>query len=498
MVALRLTPSSSITIGLISLILALFWFLDLTLGVFPDDTSMNRSVREKVSTHLALQVSTLLAKGDSGSLTNMLDDVRHSSNDILSLAVRENTGRLISVSGPHSVTWKPPANGKSTLNFVQLPILKGDQAWASFEIAFENQAALKNKQFWKNPELYVPLGIIFIGGLVFYLYLRRVLNHLDPSQVIPDRVSTALDTLTEAVMIVDRRGRLMLVNEAFKDLHDDAASLKMGTNISEVDWLNRSGNSGKPWDEVNNHQPAVERRHFHIPQKDGKKRSVLVNASPVRDIKSQHQGVLVTIQDITEQERTNAHLKVALGKLKAQQVQIEAKNKELEELANVDQLTGLLNRRAFFARGEQAQQNCIDQLRPLAVIMCDIDHFKSINDNHGHPVGDEAIKMVSRTISKSVRPDDIVGRYGGEEFVVVVPDLGINAAVKLAERIRFNIEREAGPGVRSVPGLRITSSFGVAMCSPQSESLLKLIEEADQALYESKQNGRNCVSTFKP
>lgn len=498
MVALRLTPSGSITIGLISLILALFWLLDLTLGVFPNETSSQRSVREKVSTHLAVQVSSILSRGDQTELTKMLDDVRTSSSDIVSLAVREEGGRILTMSGPHTLTWQSPGEGKSTLDFVQLPILRDGTPWAFFEITYLPSDASGIWHYIKAPGFYVPLLIIVIGGLVFYLYLRRVLSHLDPSQVIPDRVSTALDTLTEAVMIVDKRGRLMLINDAFKDLHPAAPDAGIGTDISAIDWLNEHIEGIPPWQQVNNNMPPVKRQPLKIRQSDGKSRHLLVNASPVKDAKDQYQGCLVTMQDITAEKVKNAQLVKANSQLQSQKKVIEAKNRELQELANIDQLTGLLNRRAFFDRGEKTQKACCEQLRPLAVIMCDIDHFKSINDNHGHPVGDEAIRMVSSTIARSVRNEDILGRYGGEEFCVVVPDLGTNGAMKLAERIRANIERQAGPGVRSVPGMRITSSFGVAMCAPGTDDLLQLIEQADQALYESKQNGRNCVNLYKP
>lgn len=127
----------------------------------------------------------------------------------------------------------------------------------------------------------------------------------------------------------------------------------------------------------------------------------------------------MTLQDITEQERTNARLHQTMKALQTSQKKIEAQNRELQQLASYDQLTGLLNRRAFFEKGEKLFTEYQQSGAPLACIMCDIDHFKSVNDNHGHPVGDEAIMVVTRFLQQNVRPSDLVGRYGGEEFWVV-------------------------------------------------------------------------------
>jgi diguanylate cyclase (GGDEF)-like protein len=178
--------------------------------------------------------------------------------------------------------------------------------------------------------------------------------------------------------------------------------------------------------------------------------------------------------------------------------QIQVQNKKLHRLANFDHLTGLLNRRAFFDKGDRCFAEYQESGKPLACVMCDIDKFKRINDNHGHSSGDEAIRAVTDFLKDMVRSSDLVGRYGGEEFCLVLPGATQEVAERISERIRSRIEVEAGKNVTSVPGLTITSSFGVALLAPATKSLADLIDQADQALYYSKENGRNRVTTFGP
>ncbi|CAG0911244.1 unnamed protein product, partial [Cyprideis torosa] len=190
-------------------------------------------------------------------------------------------------------------------------------------------------------------------------------------------------------------------------------------------------------------------------------------------------------------------MKRTLMALHQSQSRVEAQNRELQRLANYDQLSGMLNRRAFFEFGDKQFALCQSTNMPLVCLMCDIDHFKSINDNYGHAVGDAAIRSVSGIIQKNIRQNDVLGRYGGEEFCIVFPGMSTELGLERAEQIRSEIEDKAGKGVRSVEGLRITSSFGLSILSPSSDSLPTLIDQADQALYVSKESGRNRVSQYQ-
>jgi len=166
---------------------------------------------------------------------------------------------------------------------------------------------------------------------------------------------------------------------------------------------------------------------------------------------------------------------------------------ELRHLATSDPLTGLSNRRSFFAEGEQARLQCIRYGHPLTVMMLDIDHFKSINDRFGHDVGDQVLKLVSHEMKQQIRDVDILGRLGGEEFAIALPETDLATAIKVAERIRvavesFTLEVEQG-------SVTFTISIGVAEITDAKESSQELIKQADNLLYQAKENGRNRIET---
>lgn len=159
--------------------------------------------------------------------------------------------------------------------------------------------------------------------------------------------------------------------------------------------------------------------------------------------------------------------------------------------ARTDSLTGLWNRKAF---DEQlAIQTAIARRYelPLSVVLLDIDHFKQINDTHGHAVGDAVLQELARRLRKSVRDADLIARYGGEEFAILLPQTDLAGGVQLAERIRQQI---ASSPLR-IPGgeIQLTASAGVASLIPEV-SASELTRRADAALYQSKQFGRNRVS----
>jgi diguanylate cyclase (GGDEF)-like protein len=128
--------------------------------------------------------------------------------------------------------------------------------------------------------------------------------------------------------------------------------------------------------------------------------------------------------------------------------------------------------------------------------MTDIDKFKTFNDTYGHAVGDQVLVQVARVLKAALRPTDVLCRYGGEEFCILLPGVDALRAAVVAERIRFRVEAQAGPGIRSIPGLRVTSSFGLSSLEFGAPGLKTLIDEADQALYAAKQTGRNKVVRF--
>lgn len=166
---------------------------------------------------------------------------------------------------------------------------------------------------------------------------------------------------------------------------------------------------------------------------------------------------------------------------------IKRQNKKLVELVNFDYLTKILNRRGLLNRLENEIDIAIANKENLSIIMLDIDKFKLVNDKQGHLVGDKVLKQIARNIKKNVLGTDIVGRYGGEEFLVILPNTDEKQAYCVAERIRKNIQSE-----QFTNGIRLTISGGVKQY--HNESIIGFIDQADKYLYKSKENGRNQIS----
>lgn len=193
-------------------------------------------------------------------------------------------------------------------------------------------------------------------------------------------------------------------------------------------------------------------------------------------------GRLVRLEiatDITDRKRVEEELSAA--------------KKYAEVLARKDELTGLNNRRAFFEQGHRIFEQSKRFGHPVSVIMMDIDHFKRINDHHGHSMGDKTLQAVAESLQGVVRAIDIVARVGGEEFAFVLPEASLEDALNLAERLRSVIEslvvENAGRQINA------TASFGVATCKDGAEGIEALLKKADGALYAAKEKGRNQIDT---
>lgn len=164
-------------------------------------------------------------------------------------------------------------------------------------------------------------------------------------------------------------------------------------------------------------------------------------------------------------------------------------------LAYTDTLTGVYNRRYMNAHLDRKIMEIADTVKPVSILMFDIDKFKAINDSYGHNAGDEVLRELARRVSRGVRDIDLVSRYGGEEFVIVMPDADIEVAVAVAERVRVLVADQPftvnGPAV----ALPVTISIGVATTRDPTETAESLIGRADEALYRAKGRGRNCVAS---
>lgn len=193
---------------------------------------------------------------------------------------------------------------------------------------------------------------------------------------------------------------------------------------------------------------------------------------------------------------TSTHLRLAaaLGDHVAVALHNARLYEQTRELAMTDSLTGVATRRNFFVQAERALEQAKRNDRWISVIMSDLDHFKEINDEYGHVKGDEALRLVAQVARETLRLSDTIGRYGGEEFAVILPETGTEAARSIAERLRSEVNGITVPGTST----NLSISIGVVSEVPEAgDSVDRIIERADQALYEAKRLGRNRVAVYE-
>jgi len=214
-------------------------------------------------------------------------------------------------------------------------------------------------------------------------------------------------------------------------------------------------------------------------------------------------GVLIMVA-LLPRQFTQVDLEVL--SLFATQAAIAIRNARLyikiEQVSVTDELTGLYNRRGFFQLGEREFERALRFGRPLTALMLDIDHFKLVNDTYGHHVGDQVLRALADCFRQSTRGIDVAGRYGGEEFTLLLPETDLPVAIQIAERLRQSIANISIPvcpdkGDAPPAHLQIDVSIGVALLMPDLPNLSVLIDHADQAMYRAKASGRNRVDVWE-
>lgn len=314
------------------------------------------------------------------------------------------------------------------------------------------------------------------------------------SPVIPDRIRQALDTLSEGLLIMDESERIILANKSFCEAVRRSAKSLVGSKVSDLPWV-CSANAIRddfPWVRaIQDENPQLDQlMRYRLPGGDFCFFSI--NASPITAEEASGRGALATFRDVTEGEEHRAELEQMLAMLRNSRDEISSKNRELEILATQDALTGCLNRRALFAILDETWSQATRDQTSLGCLMIDADHFKQVNDRHGHQTGDEVLRVVAEVIRVNCGDDAMVCRYGGEEFCVIQPYTDLDGAATLAETIRAAVEQ-----VQVQPhSLRLTVSIGVSALRFDTSDPHQLINQADKCLYAAKRSGRNRVVVF--
>jgi diguanylate cyclase (GGDEF)-like protein/PAS domain S-box-containing protein len=305
--------------------------------------------------------------------------------------------------------------------------------------------------------------------------------------------TTALETAANAIAITDRDGALQWVNQAWVNLTGYSREEAIGKSTRIV----KSGKHDAAfyktmWDTILSGETwqgeVINKR------KDGSLYFEEETITPVLDAGGNVANFIAIKLDVTERKQKEEELQRAKERLEIMNHELQLAFEHEQRLAHIDGLTGINNRRYLFELADHEFDIARRYQQPLSVIMFDLDHFKDVNDSFGHIMGDKVLRTVIQTAEMQLRDVDLIGRYGGEEFVIVMPMTKAQQAHLLAERIRSNVAAlRVDTGADPVA---VTLSIGIAEFMPQDESVEAIIRRADEALYMAKQAGRNRTEIF--
>ena len=295
--------------SLLSTIVLLAVFAD----VVPDRAALEREARVRTAEALAASGSMLLRRGDLDGLSRALEFVVGRDEDLAGVDLERGGGGGVTTFGE-------PATGEGdAARSVTVPLLRAGRPWGELRFRFDPGASLAPwERARRSP--FAPVAFIALAGFVaFYLYLGKVLKQLDPSAAVPGRVRSALDSIAECLVVLDRRGDLVLANAAFAELAGREASALIGQSLAALDWVEEQAGPGadaprpdRPWVEALREGRAVHQRRAAYTDAEGSVRRFLVNCSPVLDPRGEVGGVLVSMDDVTRLEEQEVLLRESM------------------------------------------------------------------------------------------------------------------------------------------------------------------------------------------
>lgn len=479
MLKLRTAARLSVTIGLLAGVMA---WVAVQLHLVPSPDDFERPHRIAITKTISTSIAPAIGVGrlrPSATLEQRVRDLATNDPRIRCIVIRDHQGNTIASSDTNInedvLATTMPAD------LAEVGIRSGDQEQGKIEVHFKRPVATG---LWSLLAFPYNLFLFTIGSvaLITWLMFSRTFKYLNPTNIVPQRVRSAFDTLTEGVVLLNKEGEIVHSNQAFQRIVDTDEQSLIGTHITNFQWANHrdSINPASAWLDcmTNRNQLTGELISFGDDRGDFK---FSVNASPIISDKDQCRGALISFDDITDSEAKQVQL--------AQTVKtIEQQNEKLLFLASYDTLTECLNRAPFLERFNEAWTEV--EPEKLSMLMVDVDHFKSINDTHGHSFGDTVLKTIGKTITQTVGDRGSVCRYGGEEFVVLIPNFELERAVDIAHEVHRNIESNP------IQGISVTASVGFSNRLFKAMDPQHLLDQADQCLYAAKHLGRNRVVRF--
>ena len=299
-----------------------------------------------------------------------------------------------------------------------------------------------------------------------------------------------LANVNDAIIASDAEYRLTAWNPAAEALYGWKAEEVLGRNgpeIIQTQWPQEDAESMRRMIA----EAGRWRGEATQVRRDGTRIPVEISSLTLRDASGRTVGYISVNRDITHRKQSEDELRRARESLMAMNLDLETALAREKQLAHTDPLTGINNRRRLYELAEYEFEIALRYRQPLSVIMFDLDHFKEVNDIFGHAVGDHMLQRVTQIARSELRSADVIGRYGGEEFVIVLPMTNAHHAYPLAERIRTRVAAICVPTEKGDASVTVSIGIVEMFHSPKVDSIDDLIRRADEAMYAAKQAGRN-------
>lgn len=321
-----------------------------------------------------------------------------------------------------------------------------------------------------------------ISGIIYaYAIFRHQFMNL-----VPVARGHLIENMSDGVLVLDVQGRIVDINPAMENFLEASPASFLGKNVSEALSI---------WNGSTEHlMTGLETRtELRLPNKTS--RYLDLRVTPLFDRDQNLSGRLIIFRDVTDRKEVENDLRHAMDRLQSQLIEIGLLQSQLREQAIRDALTNLFNRRYLDETLERELARATREGYPLCIVMMDIDHFKDVNDTYGHEAGDTVLKKLADMVTEQSRQGDFVCRYGGEEFVLVMPNIGIEVAKGRANSLLHSISSLFVPFGRF--NLNITVSMGISWFPQNGETRDDLLRTADKALYAAKRNGRNQAVVYQ-
>jgi diguanylate cyclase (GGDEF)-like protein/PAS domain S-box-containing protein len=318
-------------------------------------------------------------------------------------------------------------------------------------------------------------GVIFAFSIVHTRFMK----------LIPVARSRLIENMSDGVLVLDAQNRIVDINPAMQTILSDIPSSYLGKNAAEIFQAR-----------MEKIQPLLDgaetRTELRIPNEPS--HFLDLRVTPLYDNRQRLNGKLLVFRDITDRKQVEKKLRQANARLQSQLIEIGILQSKLREQAVRDPLTNLFNRRYLEETLDRELARAAREGYPVCIVMMDLDHFKKVNDTYGHEAGDHILKALADTLTEQSRRGDFACRYGGEEFVIVMPNLNMDTAYERAENLRMSLTSLYVPYGNYQ--LNTTISMGIACYPANGETRQTILRAADKAMYAAKNAGRDSVLSY--